>query len=176
MDASETRLGHVYYELSMLRYTYGKLLEAEKFIALDPTARQKAIPYMNALIEAFCIHARNLYEFFQSTGESDTLKARKFADGFYRPLPSNTERKRIIKKIHKQIGHLSKKRTSVPAEQIGTAGVLDIPDEAVLLHAVHQVLRGPRRAVRRGSRCSARSRSGCAHAPAAMLPSFIVSL
>ena len=121
MDASETRLGHVYYELSMLRYTYGKLLEAEKFIALDPTARQKAIPYMNALIEAFCIHARNLDEFFQSTGESDTLKARKFADGFYRPLPSNTERKRIIKKIHKQIGHLSKKRTSVPAEQIGTA-------------------------------------------------------
>ena len=121
MDASETRLGHVYYELSMLRYTYGKLLEAEKFIALDPTARQKAIPYMNALIEAFCIHARNLDEFFQSTGESDTLKARKFADGFYRPLPSNTERKRIIKKIHKQIGHLSKKRTSVPAEQIDTA-------------------------------------------------------
>jgi hypothetical protein len=126
MDVSATRLGHVCYELKMLRYSYGKLLEVEKAIALDPSARQKAGPFINVLIEAFCIHARNLDEFFQGTGDRDTLRARKFADSFYRPLPRDDERKRIIKKIHKQIAHLSKKRTSAPAEKI------DIEDRAQL--------------------------------------------
>jgi len=31
---------------------------------------------VNALIEAFCIHARNLDEFFQRSGRGDTLHGR----------------------------------------------------------------------------------------------------
>jgi hypothetical protein len=58
MGIVETQLKHVGYELDMLVYTFDKLLLVEPLVPRSFQAGQ-----VNALIEAFCIHARNLDEF-----------------------------------------------------------------------------------------------------------------
>jgi hypothetical protein len=75
MGIIETQLKHVGYELDMLVYTFDKLLLVERLVERSFQGGQ-----VNALIEAFCIHARNLDEFFQGSGRADTLKAQTFAD------------------------------------------------------------------------------------------------
>ena len=57
--------------LDMLIYTFDKLLLVEPLVQRNFQAGQ-----VNALIEAFCIHARNLDEFFQGSGRGDTLHGR----------------------------------------------------------------------------------------------------
>jgi polyphosphate kinase len=79
--------------------------------------------------EVFCIHARNLDEFFQGSRRADSLKAKTFADGKYKPLPRDKERKDLIAKINKQIAHLTEQRTSMAAEKIG-------PAERARLHSI----------------------------------------
>ena len=61
MDILETQLKHVGYELDMLVYTFDKLLLVEPLVRRSFQAGQ-----VNALIEAFCIHARNLHESFRA--------------------------------------------------------------------------------------------------------------
>ncbi|MGA8690412.1 MAG: hypothetical protein ACLQF1_06375 [Methyloceanibacter sp.] len=120
MDSRVTQLEHVFYELNMLRYTFDKLILVEQTVAANaPQSIQAGLVY--ALIETFSIHARNLDEFFQGSRRADTLKAKTFADGKYKPLPRDKERKDLIAKINKQIAHLTEQRTSVAAEKIGPA-------------------------------------------------------
>ena len=59
MGIIENQLKHVGYELDMLVYTFDKLLLVEQLVERSLQAGQ-----VNALIEAFCLHARNLDEFF----------------------------------------------------------------------------------------------------------------
>jgi hypothetical protein len=80
MGIIETQLKHVGYELDMLAYTFDKLLLVEPLVGRSFQAGQ-----VYSLIEAFCIHARNLDEFFQGSGRGDTLKAVTFADSRYKP-------------------------------------------------------------------------------------------
>jgi hypothetical protein len=100
----------------MLVYTFDKLLLVEQLVPRSFQAGQ-----VNALIEAFCLHARNLNEFFQGSGRDDTLKAATFADNRYKPRPSDKERKALISKINRQISHLTEQRTSVGEEKISSA-------------------------------------------------------
>ena len=100
----------------MLVYTFEKLLLVEHLVESSLQAGQ-----VNALIEAFCIHARNLDEFFQGSGRGDTLMAETFAASEYTPLMSDRERKDLVRKINKQISHLTEQRTSEAEEKIGTA-------------------------------------------------------
>jgi len=100
MDILETQLKHVGYELDMLVYTFDKLLLVEPLVRRSFQAGQ-----VNALIEAFCIHARNLHEFFQGS-RADTLKANTFAVNNFKPRPIDQERKTLIAKINRQISHL----------------------------------------------------------------------
>jgi polyphosphate kinase len=116
MGIIETQLKHVGYELDMLVYTFDKLLLVERLVERSFQAGQ-----VNALIEAFCVHARNLDEFFQGSGRADTLKAQTFADSRYKPRPNDKERKDIMRKINKQISHLTEQRTSVVEEKFGPA-------------------------------------------------------
>jgi hypothetical protein len=116
MGILETQLKHVGYELDMLIYTFDKLLLVEQLVPRTFQAGQ-----VNALIETFCLHARKLNEFFQSSGRDDTLKAATFADSRFRQRPNDKERKDLIIKINKQISHLTEHRTSVAAEKIGSA-------------------------------------------------------
>jgi hypothetical protein len=74
----------------------------------------------NALIDSFCIHARNLNEFFlEESKREDTLKASDFATASYKPPEKTEARKELFKKVHKQIAHLTNERTSEPDEKIG---------------------------------------------------------
>jgi len=116
MGIIETQLKHVGYELDMLVYTFDKLLLVEPLVTRSFQAGQ-----VNALIEAFCIHARNLDEFFQCSGQGNTLKAATFADSRYKPRPNDKERKNLISRINKQISHLTEQRTSEAEEKIGSA-------------------------------------------------------
>jgi hypothetical protein len=118
MDLPATRLGHVSYELDMLHFTFDKLTLVEQAIAKGNIQQTIEVGLRNALMEAFCVHARNLDEFFQAAGKDNTLKAKKFTGSHYKPIPSDDERKRLIKKIQRPIAYLSKKRTAVPMEKI----------------------------------------------------------
>ena len=71
-------------------------------------------------MESFCIHARNLNEFFLEVIRIDTLKASTFASSEYRRPENSPDRQALFKKINKQISHLTTERTSVAGEKIGT--------------------------------------------------------
>src|SRR6476660_5412138 len=105
----EQLVHHLFYEVCMLGETRRKLKERD---AKDQITA-------NALMEAFCIHARNLNEFFLENGRDDTLKASTFATETYqRPEPPKI-RQAIFAKINKQISHLTQARTAAAAEKIG---------------------------------------------------------
>jgi hypothetical protein len=72
----------------------------------------------NALIEAFCTHARNLNEFFLEVGWDHALKASDFTLGDYQSRSNTEERKALIAKINKQISHPTDQRTLTPQEKI----------------------------------------------------------
>jgi hypothetical protein len=95
---------HVTYELNMLIRTHGILIG----IGLEPTVG-------NALIESFCVHARNLDEFFQSSGVWPRLKASSFTTD-YKPGRSLT--KALKTRMNQQITHLSLARTHDPEKLI----------------------------------------------------------
>ena len=116
MGITETQLKYVGYELDMLIYTFDKLLLVEPLVPRSFQAGQ-----VNALIEAFCIHARNLDEFFQGSGRAGTLQAKTFVDSRFKPRPNDKERKNLMSKINKQISHLTEQRTSVAEEKISSA-------------------------------------------------------
>jgi len=101
---------HINYEIQMLQFTFTKIQE----LAVET----------NAMIEAFCIHARNLDEFFEENGKQDTLKARAFTRDTYAPFPRDKRRDGLIRKIHKQISHLTRDR--VGAEKIDGKDRLDL--------------------------------------------------
>src|SRR4029079_10735104 len=111
MGIIQTQLAHVAYELDMLVYTDDRLLLVEQLVSRSFQAGQ-----VNALIEAFCIHARNLDEFFQGSGRAGPLQAKTFTDSRFKPRPNDKERKNLMSKISKQISRLTEQRTSVADE------------------------------------------------------------
>jgi hypothetical protein len=95
---------HLPYEVDMLRATYSLL----------QTASPNAVGF--ALIESFCVHARNLIEFskikkscnFDPRWFTENLKLdKRFVDGG------------ALVKITEQISHLSANRRSLQTEKIG---------------------------------------------------------
>jgi hypothetical protein len=105
----EQLVGHLHYEVWML----GATLEKLKTGGLPD--RKTA----NALIESFCIHARNLNEFFLENGKEDTLKASSFATSDYRRPDNPEDRRTLFANINKQISHLTEARTTVEKDMIG---------------------------------------------------------
>jgi hypothetical protein len=97
------RVKHLRYEVQMLGETLRKLQERDFDDQWDA----------NALIESFCVHARNLNEFFMEDGRHwDLLKASSFTDTGYRRPRKTRRRAALFKKIDRQIAHLTKRRTS----------------------------------------------------------------
>jgi hypothetical protein len=107
-DAKKEQLRYLFYEFWMLAETHKRLLAG-----IGDTVIQ------NALIEAFCTHARNLNEFFLEVGWDHALKASDFTAGDYKWPPNSEERKALIAKINKQISHLTDQRTLTAQEKIG---------------------------------------------------------
>ena len=106
----EQLVEHLFYEVWMLGSTLNKL-------KLRDFKDQKTA---NALIDSFCVRARNLNEFFlEENNRADTLKASDFATDDYVVPKASNERKVLFKKINKQISHLTNERTSEQEDKIG---------------------------------------------------------
>jgi hypothetical protein len=99
---------HLPYELDMLAQTYEQLNVT------------KGRVLVNALIESFCIHARNLIEFYR--GKSD-VHASHFTSSKYKPkyvaANANGLGNTLYAKLNQQIAHMSKDRTTDPKKKIG---------------------------------------------------------
>jgi hypothetical protein len=107
--STPARVKHLSYEVRMLGEMRSKLQAGE--FNDQWTA--------NALIEAFCIHARNLNEFFvEQSSHRDILKASSFADSNYKRPRTTKRRRALFAKINKQISHLTNKRTSAARYKI----------------------------------------------------------
>jgi hypothetical protein len=113
---------HLVYEIDMLRETHGKLPD-------DHTVLN------NALIESFCVHARNLIEFF---GKG----AKKYTDENYRPFANFKKNLKTIRhRINVQISHLIYAgRTVKDSEKINDedrAEILNFLSEAIADFKAH---------------------------------------
>jgi hypothetical protein len=96
---------HLPYEISMLRATY-ELARAQK-----PAAEH------NALVEAFLLHARNLIEFFKDRPACD-FDPRMFTNAGYQ-LNKDFVADSVVAKINRQTSHLTAKRISNAADELG---------------------------------------------------------
>jgi hypothetical protein len=118
---------HVPYEIDMLVHTF-KQLEEDLAAKLAPRADESDKKTMrNALIEAFCLHARNLFYFFKDKQGS---KATDYAQPYQPTAVNNID----DEKIQTQIAHLSETRTDDPTKKIG-------PDErkTIMLNLITEI-------------------------------------
>lgn len=95
---------HLTYEACMLRGTYQEL---------NNNLHNEIVK--NALIESFCIHARQLIEFFSN---KQGMHAKDFTGGTYTPKHI-VQLSAVANKLNTQIAHLTKKRTESTVEKIG---------------------------------------------------------
>jgi hypothetical protein len=94
---------HLPYEIKMMRFAHKMLHQQHQDRMM-----------LNSLIECFCTHARNLIDFFNKKDDHrDDALARDFVGCSYNQfagaLPEDI--KRLRKKIHKQIAHITYRRT-----------------------------------------------------------------
>jgi hypothetical protein len=112
---------HLHYEIDMLLAT---------FVWLQTPLSDTVL--VNALIESFCIHARNLDDFFLGRRGA---KAQTYATSTYVPYAAGRISSALDKKLNTQIAHLTDARTSDPAQKIGPKDRFDLV--ATLLAEVH---------------------------------------
>jgi hypothetical protein len=119
---------HLSYEIDMLRSTY-KELQARANKPAPKSQDEQTVH--NALVEAFCVHARSLLDFFADKrsqgpkGETDAI-ASDFTTGFVTALNLKKEPLESLRnKLNKQIFHLTTKRTIIDAKKfdVGVDGV-----------------------------------------------------
>lgn len=108
---SDVLLEHVQYEIGMLVAMFAKL----------EAGGLSDAQLNDALIEAFCVHARNLNSFLDSAGEkgksfADDAAAKSFVDEDYVAFANGAPRSELVAKIQKQIMHISLKR--IGAEKV----------------------------------------------------------
>ncbi len=124
---------HLPYEMDMLRVTY--------LMLSTPGAKLWFTEYvLNALIEAFCVHARNLFEFYSATNslKEETVAAQHFTTN-YQAFPDGLPG-RIIGKLNAQITHLSYNREDDADRKIGSDdrkrifGLLELEMERFAAH------------------------------------------
>jgi hypothetical protein len=107
LDQTEYLREHYGYELWMLRELHNRMVEPQVFHAFDFVIR-------NACIEAFCVHARALIDFFatQPSGKnrSTDVVADLFCPGFSTAIDGGSAAFKV--KVNKQIAHLTQERAS----------------------------------------------------------------
>jgi hypothetical protein len=106
---------HFPYEIGMMRYAYEKIV-AGNFDQGDH----------NAMIETFCIHARNIIALFK-THESCDFDPRYFVKPDFR-INTQFIKDGLLSKINNQISHLTKGRTELNQKKIGPEDWKDIFD------------------------------------------------
>jgi hypothetical protein len=93
------------YELMMLEQTFVRLSLPQ----LDGCIA-------NALIESFCVHARQLIDFFEN---KQGVRADQFTNGTYEAAHLSSVPRSVRKKLNHQIAHITQKRTADPSEKVG---------------------------------------------------------
>jgi hypothetical protein len=110
---------HVVYEVNMLRHTFGFL----HLPAWSPAL-------LNAIIESFCVHARNLIDFFDeksaTPGQSNFVGAKHFCSDEYKPWSRGSPSTDLRGRLNKQISHISYERTSRNQEKVGPKEQLEL--------------------------------------------------
>jgi hypothetical protein len=107
---------HLHYELDMLFAVH---------YALEVTATILTAPVRYGLVEVFCIHARNLIEFFNQESEtpgharSDYMGAKHFCESGYLAWKEGRPDRRLVGKLSRHVSHLTYDRTKEISEKIG---------------------------------------------------------
>lgn len=105
---------HLVYEVSMLRHTFNFLL-----------VNAWSTELRNAIIESFCVHARNIVDFFDekssSPGQakSDYVGAKHFCNPDYEPWTKGRPSNDLYGRLNRQVSHLTFDRTSKNEEKLG---------------------------------------------------------
>jgi hypothetical protein len=92
---------HLPYEVQMLNFAYNSLC-----------AGPPSQAHINVLLEAFCLHARNLIDFFteQSLTPKNYAGAKHYVSAYLAFGGMAIKRDRLYAKINEQIAHLTYKR------------------------------------------------------------------
>src|SRR5262245_16629784 len=102
-DLKEVLGRHLVYEGWMLIETRRRLLGATDEMVRNVVRTDTVV--RNALIESFCVHARNLIRFFR---DRDDAKASKFTDVAYTPFANGAIASDLVSKLNDQIMHLGR--------------------------------------------------------------------
>jgi hypothetical protein len=111
---------HVVYEVSMLRHTFN-------FMGVPAWSTE----LRNAIIESFCVHARNLIEFFSQKSEtagqadSDYVGAKHFCKS-YEPWTKGRLSTELVARLNRQVAHLTYDRTSQTEGKVGPKEQLEL--------------------------------------------------
>jgi hypothetical protein len=105
---------HIPYEVRMLRVTFVCLALPSMTLLVNPLV-------VNSFLESFCIHARNLFEFFDEKRPvaKGYAAARHFAEVTYEPFPRGRVSEKKIGLLSKQIAHITYDRTVKQEEKLG---------------------------------------------------------
>lgn len=106
-DPAEYLREHYGYELWMLRELHDRMADPQVFYGFDFVMR-------NACIEAFCVHARALIDFYApqplGKGRSTDVTADLFCPAFSAAIDGGAAAFKV--KVNKQIAHLTEQRES----------------------------------------------------------------
>jgi hypothetical protein len=124
---AEIKNRHLPYEINMLRGTFKQLKQIDDNggVPKEAPIAQKVV--RNALIEAFCIHARSLIDFLTNRSDpkaGDGATAAEFAPNFTSDLDVSVDPLKSIRtKLNKEIFHLTKKRPDTGQFDVSTDGI-----------------------------------------------------
>ncbi len=125
---------HYPYEVDMLRYTLDTLLTTEWNDPLTDSERRQ----VNALIESYATHARNLIDFLWSHSSDKEFGSKDFV---FETSPMSTKRDfpEAIRKayglMHDQILHIRKSRVRKPASELSEGDIKKLTTDAFKLMA-----------------------------------------
>jgi hypothetical protein len=103
---------HLPYEIDMMREAILALATRDKLSRFE----------RNAFIETFCLHARNLVEFF---GDDGDYGPHAFTDAEFE-LDSHVISARTLRRINQQISHLTKRRIDDGRRKIHGGNLKDV--------------------------------------------------
>jgi hypothetical protein len=99
------------YEVEMVRETHKLLCQADLLSTAFPDNKQIVRTLTNALIESFCVHARNIIVFLRRREKNMDFLPKYFTKS-YNPPDKDFINASLLSALNDQITHLSVKRTN----------------------------------------------------------------
>jgi hypothetical protein len=111
---------HLPYEVQMLNFTFAALCTGPNVLGQLP---------INAFLESFCIHARNLIDFFaeQGTSAKRSAGAKHYIGASWRAFDGkNVKSEPFYGRLNNQIAHITYSREKDPTKKIGGSDITRI--------------------------------------------------